>query len=38
MEKQLENNKYLFKRISIEVHHTYANVINIKIFIISFPT
>lgn len=37
MEKQLENNKYLFKRISIEVH-TYANVINIKIFIISFPT
>lgn len=37
MEKQLKGNKYLFKRISIEMH-TYANMINIKIFIISFPT
>lgn len=37
MEKQLKGNKYLFKRISIEMH-TYANMINIKIFIISFST
>lgn len=37
MEKQLKGNKYLFKRISIEMH-IYANMINIKIFIISFPT